>query len=157
LKKLIEFFGKITVGVLYLLVALILFDTLNRYLFSSGSIALQELEWHLFDLIILLSISYTLLHNRNVRVDILYERFNSSWKQRIDKLSHLLFIIPFSVAMAIYSIDFTALSFNQMEGSSSAGGLPYRFLVKSLITVGFLSVALLSISLLFENKGEKQH
>jgi len=144
--RFIDSIGKITNLTLFLLVFLILFDTLNRYLFSSGSIALQELEWHLFDIVILFSVSYTLLYNRNVKVDLFYENLSEKWRDRVDLFSHLLFIAPFSIVVAIYSYDFAYLSYQQMESSSSAGGLQYRFIVKSLITVGFSMLFVLSIS-----------
>ena len=49
--------------------------------FQQGSVALQELEWHLFALIFLLGAAYTLKHDEHVRVDILYQsRFMSDKK-----------------------------------------------------------------------------
>ncbi len=44
-----------------------------RYLFHSGSVALQELEWHLFALVFMLGAAYTLKHDGHVRVDIFYQ------------------------------------------------------------------------------------
>jgi TRAP-type mannitol/chloroaromatic compound transport system permease small subunit len=35
-------------------------------------------------------------------------------------------------------LHFVELSFIQMEGSSDPGGLPYRFIVKSLMPLGFI-------------------
>ena len=51
-----------------------------RYLFRSGSVALQELEWHLFAVVILFGASYTLKHGDHVRVDLIYasERLSDS-------------------------------------------------------------------------------
>ncbi|HIC10670.1 MAG TPA: C4-dicarboxylate ABC transporter, partial [Campylobacterales bacterium] len=43
IEKLLDKLASITSYFLYLLVALIIYDLTNRYLFSSGSIALQEL------------------------------------------------------------------------------------------------------------------
>ena len=55
--------ARLGAGVLALLVLLVVYDAMMRYLFQSGSTALQELEWHLFDVVILLSIGYTLSYN----------------------------------------------------------------------------------------------
>ena len=46
---LIEQIGRLTAIILVLLTLLIIYDALSRYLFHSGSIALQELAWHLFE------------------------------------------------------------------------------------------------------------
>ena len=45
------------------------------HFFSSGSVALQELEWHLFSFIILFGGVVVLIENTHVRVDLI---FNSS-------------------------------------------------------------------------------
>ena len=56
-----EYIGRFTALVLVILTFLVVYDALSRYLFHTGSIALQELEWHLFDVVILLGISYACL------------------------------------------------------------------------------------------------
>ena len=66
------------------MVGLTLYDVAMRYLFHSGSVALQELEWHLFALIILLGASYTLKHDDHVRVDIIYSSERISDRQSGD-------------------------------------------------------------------------
>ena len=74
----INYLGKFTSFIVALLVLLVVYDATARYLFSTGSIALQELEWHLFDVIILFAIPYTLKLDAHVRVDIFYASFISA-------------------------------------------------------------------------------
>ncbi len=127
------------------LVFLILFDVFNRYLFSNGSIALQELEWHIFDGVMLLSLFYTLRHNGHVRVDIIYGNLAKKYRDYIDLLSHIFFIIPFALLIIYTSYSFVEMSYLQNEISSDPGGLQYRFIVKSLILVGFSLLIVQSI------------
>ncbi|MDD5717324.1 MAG: TRAP transporter small permease subunit [Sulfuricurvum sp.] len=136
--KSIAWSGKIAAVSLFLLVVLVIYDALMRYLFQSGSIALQELEWHLFDVIILLSIAYTFSHDAHVRVDIFYERFSSKTKALVNLFGSLLFVLPFSLLIISLGIDFVALSFSQMEASADPGGLPYRFIIKSFVPLAFV-------------------
>ncbi|MFY9142515.1 TRAP transporter small permease subunit [Sulfuricurvum sp.] len=136
--RLIHWSGKIAASALILLVALVVYDASMRYLFQSGSITLQELEWHLFDVIILLSIAYTFSHDAHVRVDIFYERFTPKTKAIVNLLGSLLFVLPFSLLIIYLGIDFVALSFSQMEASADPGGLPYRFIIKSFIPLAFI-------------------
>ncbi len=133
-------------GVLVLLVLLVVYDAMMRYLFQSGSIALQELEWHLFDGVILLGIGYALAQNRHVRVDIFYERFSPRVRAWIDLIGLVVFIVPFSALIIYIGCDFVMLSFEQMEASSNPGGLPYRFIVKSLMPFSFILLALQAMS-----------
>lgn len=132
--------------VLALLVLLVVYDAMMRYLFQAGSVALQELEWHLFDVVILMGIAYTLKANAHVRVDIFYDHFSETRKAWVDLLGTLLFIIPFSFLVVYVGFEFVLLSFEQMECSSDPGGLPYRFLVKSLMPLAFVLLALQGVS-----------
>lgn len=129
-----------------LLAFLIFFDAFMRYLFQEGSIALQELEWHLFDFIFLLGLGYALKHNKHVRVDIFYEKFSSKTKEYINLLDNLFLIIPFSLLIIYYGYDFTLQSFLQNESSSDPGGLCCRYIVKSAIILGGFLLFLQAIS-----------
>ena len=140
--KIVKYLGFLTALTVIALVLLVLYDATARYLFSSGSIALQELEWHLFDVIILLGIAYTLRENSHVRVDIFYASYSEKTKALINTLSSFLFILPFSLLIVYVGIGFVEMSFVQNEASSNPGGLEYRFLVKSLMPIAFAFLAL---------------
>ena len=120
-ERLIEFSAKIAGGALIALVVLVVYDALMRYLFQSGSVALQELEWHLFDVIILLSIAYTFSHDAHVRVDLFYEHFSAKTKAVVNLAGSLLFVLPFSFLIIHLGINFVSMSFSQMEASADPG------------------------------------
>jgi len=143
--KSIKYLGYFTACILALLVLLVVYDATARYLFSTGSIALQELEWHLFDVIILFGIAYTLKENAHVRVDIFYASYSKKTKAMLNVISSLFFILPFSALIIYLGVDFVALSFAQNEASSNPGGLEYRFLVKSLLPLSFVFLALVAL------------
>lgn len=140
--KLIEWSGKIAAIALAALVLLVVYDALMRYLFQSGSVALQELEWHLFDVIILLSLAYTMSHDAHVRVDLFYEHFSAKTKATVNLIGSLLFVLPFSLLIIYLGLDYVAMSFSQMEASADPGGLPYRFIIKSFIPIAFVLMVL---------------
>ena len=138
-----------TAFILALLVVLIVYDATNRYMFSGGSTALQELEWHFFDVIILLSIAFTLKHNAHVRVDIFYDRFSLKTQALVNIISIVFFILPLSFLILYIGIDFVELSFVQNEASSDPGGLTHRWIVKSLMPLAFAFLALQALEMLF--------
>ena len=146
LELLIKWVGYIAGTALALLIVLIVYDALMRYLFQSGSIALQELEWHLFDVVIMLGIAYTLQRASHVRVDIFYDQYSDKMRHIINIIGILLFILPFSLLIIYVGFDFVLLSFEQLEASSDPGGLPYRFIVKSLMPLAFFLLIVQSIS-----------
>ena len=142
----IERLSYLTAFVLALLVLLVVFDATNRYLFSEGSTALQELEWHFFDVVILLGIAYALKTDSHVRVDIFYENFAPKTKALVNIVAALFFILPLSALIIYVGVGFVELSFVQNEASSDPGGLPYRWLVKSLMPLSFAFLALQALS-----------
>lgn len=141
-----ELIGRLAAFILILLTLLIVYDAFSRYLFHAGSIALQELEWHFFDLVILLGIVYALKEGAHVRVDIFYAEFSTKKKAVIGIVSQLFFILPFSLLIVYVGFDFVLQSYAQNEGSSDPGGLPYRFVVKGLMLLSFLLLTLQSFS-----------
>jgi TRAP-type mannitol/chloroaromatic compound transport system permease small subunit len=122
------------------MVLIIGYDVFMRYTFQIGSVALQELEWHLFAVVFLLGASYTLKHDAHVRVDIFYQSKHMSEVKRawVDLLGTLLFLFPFCILIIVSSWDFVANSFAIAEGSPDPGGLPYRFILKAAIPLGFV-------------------
>ncbi len=151
IEKTTAFFGKIAAFLVIALTLLIVYDASMRYLFHSGSVALQELEWHIYDLIFLLGLSYTLKHDKHVRVDIFYTRFSKKTKAIINILSQIFLILPF-VALVLYvSWDFVLMSYSQHEGSSDPGGLCCRYIIKSGVILAFILLGLQSISEIYKN------
>ena len=128
------------------LALLIVYDATMRYAFHEGSVALQELEWHLFDILFLLGFAYALKHDKHVRVDILYTRFPPRVKEWVRIVSMLLFVIPLSLLIVWYSGDFVLQSYLQHEGSPDAGGLCCRYVIKSFVIVAFVLLALQAVS-----------
>lgn len=57
-------------------VLVIIYSVVSRYAFGQGSVFLEELAWHLAGAAWLVGLSYTLVHDDHVRVDVLHERFS---------------------------------------------------------------------------------
>ena len=135
----IEWTGKTASWLVLGLVLLICYDVAMRYLFQQGSVALQELEWHLFSLIFLLGSAYTLKHDEHVRVDIIYRsRFMSDKKRALVNIfGVILLLLPFCILILTSSWPFVQNAFYYNEGSPDPGGLPYRFLLKASLLLAF--------------------
>jgi len=134
-------------AILALVLALLIgYDAMMRYLFSEGSIALQEIEWHIFDIVFLLGLSYALKHDKHVRVDILFVNYSPQTKAIVQMLSMLFLLIPFSLFFLSGAFDMTVQSFMQHEVSSDPGGLGYRFVIKGVLFLAFVLLVLQAIS-----------
>lgn len=80
LDKFADIIGTLTAVSLLLMILNVFYDVIMRYFFRTGSIAMQEMEWHLFSVVILLGISYTLKEDGHVRVDVIYYKLSSRKK-----------------------------------------------------------------------------
>jgi TRAP-type mannitol/chloroaromatic compound transport system permease small subunit len=106
-----------------------------RYVFDSGSIALQEVTNYLHASVFLIGMAYTMQHNAHVRVDIFYSRFSKQTKAWVDLFGAVFMLLPFMLFISWISWEYIADSWSVLEGSREAGGLPGVFLLKSLILV----------------------
>jgi TRAP-type mannitol/chloroaromatic compound transport system permease small subunit len=106
-----------------------------RYLFQSGSIALQESVTYLHASVFMLGAAYTLKQDGHVRVDILYQRFTMRTRAWIDLLGTLLLMFPVCLFILFSSLEYVATSWSIQEGSREAGGLDGVFLLKTAIPV----------------------
>ncbi len=129
------------------LVLVVFIDVVMRYLFNTSYVFTQELEWHLFSFIFLIGAGYTLLHEGHVRVDIVYQTLGPKGRAWINFLGVIFFLIPGCYLVIESSYSFVFSSWEAMEGSSDPGGIPYRFIIKSFIPVGFSLLLLQGISL----------
>jgi TRAP-type mannitol/chloroaromatic compound transport system permease small subunit len=134
-----EWTGRATAWLVLGMVLLIAYDVAMRYLFRVGSVALQELEWHLFAPIFLLGAAYTLKHDDHVRVDVLYQSRWMGARRRawVDLVGTVLFLVPFCLLVIVSSWPFVQSAFVHAEGSPDPGGLPYRWVLKATIPAGF--------------------
>lgn len=128
-----DLLGKIAAALFILMLFNVFYDVVSRYLFNAVSIGMQEMEWHLFAAMFMLGIPFTLKAGGHVRVDVIYEGLALRKKAWIDLVCTLLLLMPFCLLVAWYGVDFARESFQLGEGSGDPGGLPYRWIIKSVI------------------------
>lgn len=146
LDQISKYVGFIAALLVVILSLLVVYDAAMRYLFSAGSIALQEVEWHLFDVIFLLGLTYALKHDKHVRVDIFFERYSVDTRMIVQMLSMLLLVLPFSLLFLNDAYDMTVQSYLQNEISSDPGGLTQRWIIKAMLVLAFVLLVLQALS-----------
>lgn len=137
--------GRITAWATFALAVLMAGNVLLRYGFAAGTVWAQELEWHLMVVVCMFGASYALRHGDHVRVDVLFARMAPRWQLRIDIAAQLAFA-AICVLIILLSWNYVATSWAIGETTTNPGGVPYRYLLKTLMPVGFALLALQSLA-----------
>ena len=77
--------------------------------------------------------AFTLKHNQHVRVDIFYQDMSTHNKAKVDLFGTLFLLLPFVGFILWVSFDYVLNSWKLLEGSREAGGLPFVYILKTLI------------------------
>ena len=117
-----------------------------RHGFDIGWIAMQESVVYMHALVFMLGAAYTLNHDEHVRVDIFYQKFTVKTRAWIDLIGTVVILLPVCVFIFVYSFDYVMASWHILEGSGEAGGLPWVYLLKSLLLVMPVLLGLQGIS-----------
>jgi len=86
------------------------------------------------------------MRERNVRIDVLAESWRPRTRLWIELFGITCLLLPFSGVIVFYAVPFFLVSLQLNEVSASAGGLPYRWFLKSFIVTAFVLLALAGVS-----------
>lgn len=131
------------------------FEAANLTLFDTtiSSIALQESVIYLHATLFMLASGYTLKHNEHVRVDVLYRQFSPTTKAWIDILGSIFLLLPVCGFILYTSLDFVDFAWRIKEKSQEAEGLPYVWLLKTLIPTMSIVLIFQGIIEILKNTG----
>ena len=141
LDRLTDAVGRVVMWLAVLLVLAQLAVVVLRYGFSTSFIQLQEGVVYTHATLFMLGIAYTLLHEGHVRVDILYADMSPHRRAWFDLVGVVVAVIPFALLVLWTCWPFVAASWRIREGAIAYGGLPFQYLLKTLIPA--MSVLLL--------------
>lgn len=119
------------------LLATIVTNVVMRYVFGEGRIEFEELQWHLYAVGFLVALADAFESDDHVRVDFLRARVGLRMQAWIELYGILLLLLPFLALVLVYSVPFVGYSWRTGEVSPAPGGLPFRWLVKGCLFVGF--------------------
>jgi TRAP-type mannitol/chloroaromatic compound transport system permease small subunit len=146
LDRFISGVGEGTAWLSVVLIVVIITQVVLRYVFSSGLVILEELQWHLYGVGIMIGLSYCTIHDAHIRLDLLHHGFSQRRKEIIEFLGTLFLLMPMVIIMLMHSWPFVAESFRINEASDSVVGLPYRWFIKSFLLIGFGLLGLAGVS-----------
>ena len=117
-----------------------------RYALGIGSIKLQESVLYAHAGLFLLASAWTLQADGHVRVDIFYAQAKPRTRALVDLLGAVVFLLPFAAVLMALSIPYAERSWTILERSSEASGLPFVYLLKTLIPIFAMLIGLQGVS-----------
>ena len=138
--------GAVASWIWLILIFVIVSGVILRYVFGAGRIELEELQWHLYGIGFLVGISVCVTTDSHVRVDVLRDRIPPRMRAWIELYGLLLLVLPFVALTLTYAAPFVAKSFARAEISPSPGGLPYRWVIKGALFVGFAGIGVAALA-----------
>ena len=130
-----EVTGRIVSWLTLLMVGMVVAVVIMRYFLELGSIALQESVTYLHATVFMLGLAFTLKHGGHVRVDIFYRQFSARRQAMVNLVGGLLFLMPVTVLIFVSSWDYVLSSWAFGETSSESNGLPFVYLLKTLMLI----------------------
>lgn len=118
-------------------VGVILYSVISRYVFAQGSVFLEEVQWHVAGAVWLVGLAFTLVSDDHVRVDIFHERLTLKTQAWIELLGILLLLMPFLAISCWESVPYFWSSFQQNEVSPAPTGMPARWALKFFLPLCF--------------------
>lgn len=148
LNRFVCYVGRASTWCALALMLVVMFDVVSRRFFVLGSTKLQELEWHLHIVLFAFCLAYGYLANTHVRIDLFRGRLSERAQHWVEVIGCTLIVVPYCAILVYFGTQFTVESFTSGESSSAGTGLPHRWIVKMLLTVGLGTLLLSGISVI---------
>lgn len=146
-----ELLGKAVAWLTLLMVLLTFSIVVLRYGFNLGWIGMQESVLYFHGIVFMLGAAYTLKHDGHVRVDIFYQKYSLKQKALLNLFGSVILLLPVCIFIFFISFDYVLSSWNIMESSPEAGGLPLVYLNKSLILLLAITLSLQGLAEIVRN------
>lgn len=142
----IQTVAKFTAWANVVLIGIILVQVVLRYGFNRGLVPLEELMWHLYAVAFMFGLAYAVTTDSHIRVDLVHMRLPLRLQHWFEIIGILFLMMPFIVIIFHHSLEWVAYSFELNESSSSPTGLPYRWIIKSVLPISFALLFLAAVA-----------
>ena len=142
LEKTINSLGRFISLMIPVMVILMIVIIIARYFLGIGLTGIQELVMYIHALIFLGCAGYVQYKDEHVRVDIFYRDASNKYKNKVNLILGILFLMPMVFVIGYFSIDLVEMSWKIKEISTEAGGLNYVYIQKTFILLFPLSLLL---------------
>jgi len=123
----------------------------NQLLLGWPLVPMEELMWHFYSVPVMFGLAYGITNDSHIRIDLLRVNMSKRLHHIFEILGILLLLLPCLVILLDFGFDYAMYAFNLQESSQSTMGLPYRWIIKSVIPLAMLLMIIASIARLIED------
>lgn len=129
-----------------IVIVVIILQVILRYGFGHGLVILEELQWHFYAVGFMFGLSYAVMTDSHVGMDLVYDKLSPKAQCRLDMLGIVILLLPFAALICYQSIDFVHESWRLNERSVAPQGLPWRWAIKTVMPLSFALVVLAAMA-----------
>ena len=122
----------------------------NELLLNWPLVPMEELQWHFYSVPFMFGLAYAITNDSHVRIDIFRAKMSKRFKHIFEILGILLLLMPCTIILFDFSLDYTIYAITHHESSQSTMGLPHRWIVKSVIPLSMLLIMIASLARLIQ-------
>ncbi|MBU8911173.1 MAG: TRAP transporter small permease subunit, partial [Desulfobacterales bacterium] len=119
------------------LIGLILLTVFARYVLKLRTIEMGELQWHFYAVGFMIGLSYAVTTDSHMGMDLVRDRLSKRKQLWLDILGIIFLLLPFACLVFYQSLEFVHDSWVVNERSNNDMGLPFRWIIKSLMPISF--------------------
>ena len=130
-------------------------STISRYFFNQPMTIVWPFIRQIFGIIILLGAAYTLLHDRHIRVEILYDHF-PAWMRRVSRVITLICFLTFIGILTWQGVVMARISIMLKETTAHISWIPiYPFKILLPIAASLFLIQGLAFYLRAKNQSKE--
>lgn len=130
--------GRYCAALNVILIVAIIVQVALRYSLNINFPWLEELQWHLYAVNVVIAFSYCQSVDSHIRLDLIYDRLSRRTREKIEIFGILFLLLPLIYVIFIHSIDFLWEAIRTNERSDSPLGLCCRWIPKGLIPIAMI-------------------
>ena len=122
----------------------------NQLLLNWPLVPMEELQWHFYSVPFMFGLAYAITKDSHIRIDILRLHMSKKLKHIFEILGIILLLMPCTIILFDFSLDYTIYAITHHESSQSTMGLPHRWIVKSVIPLTMILIFIASLARLIQ-------
>ena len=150
LNSIVRHIAETTAWLNVVLIGVIILQVVMRYGFNKGLVPLEELMWHLYAVAFMFGMAYAVTNDSHIRVDVVHMALPKRLQHVFEILGILLLLMPFLWIVFDHSLDWTLEAYRVNESSANPTGLPYRWIIKSVVPITMFLIFLAAVARLIQ-------